>query len=124
MAPFEPMLIEENVTIARVYFGDHFADFLERARALPWLSQTLYVCSHTFMMTGLVLCAVESMASAPTLVHVLSVVMYCTVGFAFWQTAQSSFRLIQPLVLLLVRSFNIWYFCVCALFFQTISSNF
>ena len=104
LAPFEPLLVDENTTI-----GDHFAYFLERVRTLPYISPTIYICSHTFMTAGVILCAVEALANAPNLVRALSIVMYCTVGFSFWQTAQSSLRLIQPVVLLLARSFNIWY---------------
>ena len=107
--PFPPKLIDEDRTLAFVYLGPSFADFLQRVRDIRWLSPVIYICSASFMISGCVLFAVKSMTSFTMLVRVLSVVMYCTSGFAVWQSAQSTLRLVQSLMVLLLQSFDCWY---------------
>ena len=107
--PFPPQLVDEDCTLALYYFGSNFADILQHVRSNNLLSPVIYTCSFTFMISGCVLFAVKSMLSVPMLERILSVVMYCTSGFAFWQSAQSTMRLLHPLMILLVQSFDCWY---------------
>ena len=63
-----------------------------------------------FMVGGCLLCGLVAFDSGLSdLKNGISILLYCTMGFAIYQTLQTTLRLIKSLIWLCAGSFNFWY---------------
>ena len=105
-------IIDERLILARSFFGERFADGMIWMRSMRWLATILFVCLVLFLLLCFLVFFFTAFSIFTESVVRAEIFCWILLPLAFWQLLQGSLRLVTSVVLLGMRTWDVFYFSV------------